>query len=120
MKPTEKTEIVGNASCPNCNARADVIARKRGPKTPWWEIVCRCPKCKGEWPYVERQTLDFGDFVVEANVGPMMHDVQKRTVDANRALMEQWKKADTPAKRGRIMQAVRKLAEEEKEWIMSL
>src|SRR3970040_877133 len=97
-------QIISEAPCPNCNATAPVILRRRKPKQPWWEIILRCPKCKGEWP-----------FVTQDGAGPLMHDGNKRRIDRHQALMKKWKETKSPRERGRIMQEVNKMAEEEAE-----
>lgn len=104
-----RKEIVQEAPCPNCNAIAPVIMRRRKPKQPWWELILRCDKCKGEWP-----------FVTNDGAGPLIHDGNKRRIERHQKLMKQWENAKTPRERGKIMQKVQRMAEEEQEWIASL
>lgn len=104
-----KVEVTGEMPCPNCNAVAQTVVRKRKRTSKFWEYVMRCDKCKLVVPVTD----DDGS-------GPLMHDETKRAFDQRRALMKKFDEAKTPAERGRIMALVRAIDAREKSWIASL
>ena len=104
-----KQEVVGEGTCPQCNAEGRIVVAKRKRTSHFWEQVFICDKCK----YTCAVPGEHGG-------GPFMSDVQKRSVDARRELMKKYDAAQSPAERGKIMAALRAIDAREKNWLDSL
>jgi hypothetical protein len=98
--PHERSIVIGETTCRRCNARSVVRAHHRG-RGDTLLVSNDCPKCK----------LSFAlGFVSEREI---------RRRERHAELMKEFPTA-SPARKGAIIKAVGKLAEEEEEWLQSL
>lgn len=95
-------ERCGTAQCGACNAIAPIYALKPNATLPGWALYTMCTACKHD---------EFEGF---------MSEELKGNIDRRVELMRRWKKATTPAQRGRIYTEVKKITSSEETWNQSL
>jgi hypothetical protein len=96
-----ETKVLGEAHCQRCNALAKLVARRQKELSDAFEVRIECDKCK------------------HSSLIELASASQIRRIDRRAELMGQWKKA-SPAQKGRIMNEIRRLEQEEKNWLQSL